>query len=148
ARKALRERGVVALDLRAADGRSTGKRGSGAAAAPKRGLFARTPEQRTSWRRVRAEVFAQLALLIDAGMPLDAALHNVTPIAKRADDAASLERLARDVREGRSLAEAMRDQPDRYHEAHVGLAQAGQDSGRLPMVLHQLNAQEERAERL
>ncbi len=148
ARKTLRDRGLVVLDLRPAGGKATKRTGAAAPAAASKGLFARSPKQRASWRRVRAEVFAQLALLIDAGMALDAALNNVTPIAKRADDAASLERLARDVREGRSLAEAMRDQPDRYDEAHVGLAQAGQDSGKLPMVLHQLNAQEERAERL
>jgi general secretion pathway protein F len=146
ARKALRERGVVVLDLRRAGGRAT-RPGAGAPAA-KRGLFSRSPSQRASWRRVRAEAFAQLALLIDAGMALDAALNNVTPIAKRDDDRAALEKMARDVREGRSLAEAMRDQPDRFDDSHVGLAQAGQDSGKLPMVLHQLNAQEERAERL
>lgn len=146
ARKALRERGVVVLDLRRADGRSS-KSDAGAPGA-KPGLFSRSPKQRASWRRVRAEAFAQLALLIDAGMALDAALNNVTPIAKRDDDRAALEKMARDVREGRSLAEAMRDQPDRFDDSHVGLAQAGQDSGKLPMVLHQLNAQEERAERL
>lgn len=147
ARKSLREQGVVVLDLRRADGAS-GRRRDAAQVVAKRGFLSRTPAQRASWRRARAEAFAQLALLIDAGMALDAALQNVTPIAKREDDRASLEKMARDVREGRSLAEAMRDQPDRYDESHVGLAQAGQDSGKLPMVLRQLNAQEERAERL
>jgi general secretion pathway protein F len=148
ARKALRERGLVVLDLRPAGGKSAKRAGDSVPILAKKGLFARSPKQRASWRRVRAESFAQLALLIDAGMPLDAALNNVTPIAKRPDDTASLQRLASDVREGRSLAEAMRDQPDRYDESHVGLAQAGQDSGKLPMVLHQLNEQEERSERL
>lgn len=149
ARKALRERGVVVLDLKPADGAGARRATGGAPVVAKRGgLLARAPRQRTSWRRVRAEVFAQLAMLINAGMALDAALANVTPLAKRDDDRASLEKMARDVREGRSLAEAMRDQPDRYEESHVGLAQAGQDSGKLPMVLRQLNEQEERAERL
>jgi general secretion pathway protein F len=138
----------VVLDLRPAGGRSTKRAGAAGPIQAKKGIFARSPKQRASWRRVRAEAFAQLALLIDAGMPLDAALNNVTPLAKRADDTAALQRLASDVREGRSLAEAMRDQPDRFDESHVGLAQAGQDSGKLPMVLHQLNAQEERSERL
>ncbi|MGP1309775.1 MAG: type II secretion system F family protein, partial [Phycisphaerales bacterium] len=149
ARKALKDKGVVVLDLRRADGSARAKRGAGEAAVAKGGgLLGRLPKQRASWRRTRAEVFAQLALLINAGMALDAALANVTPIAKREDDRASLEKMARDVREGRSLAEAMRDQPDRYDESHVGLAQAGQDSGKLPMVLRQLNAQDERADRL
>lgn len=149
ARKALRDRGVVVLDLRPAGGRARrAGAGSDGPVAAKRGLFARSPGQRASWRRVRAEVFAQLSLLIEAGMALDSALKNVVPIAKRPDDLASLEKLATDVREGRSLAEAMRDQPGRYDESHVGLTQAGQDAGKLPEVLRRLNEQEERAERL
>lgn len=149
ARKALRDRGMVVLDLRPAGGRAArASRGDAQPIVAKRGLFSRPASQRSSWRRVRAEVFAQLAMLLEAGMALDAALRNVVPIAKRRDDIESMERLATDVREGRSLAEAMRDQPDRYSEAHVGLTQAGQDSGRLPEVLRRLNDQEERAERL
>ena len=146
----LRRRGLLVIEITSAQpasvadrlrGFATGREAHGRATASKRGAG-------EAWRRVRAEMFAELALLIESGMGMDSALETVVPIARRASDTAALRELSDAVREGRTLAEGMRRLPERFDPFHVGMVQAGEDSGKLPDVLRRLNTQDERALRL
>lgn len=156
----LRRRGLVVLDLRpagasrrsargpAARSRAGATRAAAAEDAPTRSFLGRKPLADPSWKRVRAEMFAELALLVDGGMSLDAALDAVSGVASKPAHERTLRSLAADVRQGRTLAEGLRRLPDHFEAHHVALVQAGEDSGRLPEVLRRLNQQEERAARL
>lgn len=143
----LRRRGLLVIELKSAE--PVGVMGRVRALGGARDVGG-APAGRTGerWRRVRAEVFAELALLIESGMGMDTALETVVPIATRPSDHAALRALSDAVREGRTLAEGMRRQPDRFEAFHVGMVQAGEDSGKLPEVLRRLNQQDERALRL
>ena len=143
AREELRRQGLVVIELRSASGRVE-RSGAGA---KKRG--SETKHRRDSaWRRTRAEVFAELALLLESGMSLDRSIATVSHVATKPAHQAALAGLAEAVREGRTLAEALRRQPEWFTPYQVGMAQAGEDSGRLPEVLRALNTQEERAARV
>ncbi|TVQ59598.1 MAG: type II secretion system F family protein [Phycisphaerales bacterium] len=148
----LRRRGLVVLEIKSAQppgmadrlrGFALGRDASEVAAAP-----ATQRDAGARWRRVRAEVFAELALLIESGMGMDSALETIVPIAKKPSDTSALRALSDAVREGRTLAEAMRRLPGRFDPFHIGMVQAGEDSGKLADVLRRLNAQDERALRL
>ncbi|MBL0921330.1 MAG: type II secretion system F family protein [Phycisphaerales bacterium] len=146
AREELRRRGLVALDVRSADG-APARAGDGRAT---RGSLAlRRPTGRDgAWRRTRAEAFALLSLLLESGMSLDAALETVVGAAGRPRHKDILRTLAGAVREGRTLAEGLRRLPEWFEQRHMAMVQAGEDSGRLPEVLRRINEQEEHAQRL
>lgn len=153
ARAELKKRGLVVLDLRVAERAGGGPAARGrvapkAGAAAGSGLGAASLRDRAAWRRARAEALAELSMLLEAGMALDAALETVSAKPSRAEHRAVLERVARAVREGRTLAEAIRTEPDRFPTLLSAMAQVGEESGRLPMALRLVSQQAERAERL
>ena len=93
-------------------------------------------------RRVKKEettVFTrQLATLLTAGLPLMEALsatidHIDDPLLKR-----TITRIREDVREGRSLAEAMKEHPRVFSGLYTNMIQAGETSGALDVVLARL----------
>ena len=93
-------------------------------------------------RRVKKEettVFTrQLATLLTAGLPLMEALsatidHIDDPLLKR-----TITRIREDVREGRSLAEAMKGHPRVFSGLYTNMIQAGETSGALDVVLARL----------
>ncbi len=148
AREELRRRGLVVLDIRSAEGGPRLLSSDGAKQAASRGLLQRAPANDGAWKRVRAEAFAQLSLLLSSGMSLDAALETITGVASKERHLSALRTLAGAVREGRTLAEGLRRLPGWFEAHHVAMIQAGEDSGRLPEVLQRINEQEERAQRL
>lgn len=146
AREELRRQGLVVIELRSASGRVE-RSGRAAAGAGKSGGGGRARRD-GAWQRTRAEVFAELALLLSSGMSLDRSISTVSHAASKEAHRAALAGLAGSVREGRTLAEAMRRQPEWFTAYQTGMVQAGEDAGRLPEVLRSLNAQEERAARV
>lgn len=106
------------------------------------------PVRSAAWARARAGAFGELALLLESGMALDAALETVTALPKREQDREALRSLAEAVREGRTLAEGLRSMPERFSPLQIAMTQVGEETGRLPLILRRLNEQEERAARL
>lgn len=93
-------------------------------------------------RRVKKQevtVFTrQLATLLYAGLPLMESLsavidHVDDPLLKR-----GITRIREDVREGRSLADAMREHPRIFSNLYTNMIQAGEASGALDVVLARL----------
>lgn len=126
----LKRRGLLLLDVTAASGKSTSRRG-----------FA-------TKRADAVEAIRYLATLIDVGFPLDRALGTVERVVARADVATAL-RDARDrVRGGASLADAFHDRPDVFPRIAVGMVQAGEQGGHLATALARLAEHLEREERL
>ena len=80
----------------------------------------------------------QLTTLLTAGLPLMEALsatidHIDDPVLKR-----TITRIREDVREGRSLADAMRAHPRAFSGLYTNMIQAGETSGALDVVLARL----------
>lgn len=93
-------------------------------------------------RRVKKQeitVFTrQLATLLAAGLPLmeglSAAIDHIDdPLLKR-----TITRIREDVREGKSLADAMRSHPKAFSGLYTNMIQAGETSGALDVVLARL----------
>lgn len=93
-------------------------------------------------RRVKKQevtVFTrQMATLLYAGLPLMESLsavidHVDDPLLKR-----SITRIREDVREGKSLADAMREHPKIFSNLYTNMIQAGETSGALDVVLARL----------
>lgn len=147
AREELRRQGLVVVELRPMQGRL---RGVGRRAAVL-GDGARASERASTssaWRRARAGVFGELSLLLGSGMALDAALESVVGIARKREHREALETLARSVREGRTLAEGVRELRAWFPPVHAAMLQVGEESGTLPEALLKLNEQEERTARM
>ncbi|MCC7201508.1 MAG: type II secretion system inner membrane protein GspF [Nitrospirae bacterium] len=80
----------------------------------------------------------QLATLLTAGLPLMEGLsatidHVDDPLLKR-----TITKIREDVREGKSLAEAMRTHPKVFSDLYTNMIQAGEASGALDVVLARL----------
>lgn len=149
AREDLRRQGLVVVEIRpvGAKGRAGARRDAGA-----RSIRSHEENPRGAksgaWRRVRGEVYGELSLLLGSGMGLDGALDSVVGIARKREHREALESLARSVREGRTLAEGVRDLKGWFPPVHSAMLQVGEESGTLPDALLKLNEQEERASRM
>jgi general secretion pathway protein F len=93
-------------------------------------------------------LIGELAVLLDAGLPLDRALALAID---NLDSAACRSRLASmlvEVREGRSLSQAMASRPELFSPTAQAMAEAGEMNGRLAEALARLAAALESAEEL
>ena len=112
------------------------------AAAPNAGKGGRN--QQGDVRRLVGE----LAVLLDAGLPLDRALAlAIDNVANKAAQATFAGMLA-EVREGRSLSQAMASRPELFSPTAQAMAEAGELNGRLAEALARLAAALESAEEL
>jgi len=149
AREDLRRQGLVVVEIRPV---GAGARGVSRRGAASRGLVVgeEKPRGATSgaWRRVRGEVYGELSLLLGSGMGLDGALDLVVSVARKREHREALESLARSVREGRTLAEGVRELRGWFPPVHAAMLQVGEESGTLPDALLRLNEQEERVARM
>ncbi len=147
AREELRRQGLVVVELRPLQGRGRGiaRRGGSRETSDRSG---ERGVRSGAWRRARAEVFGELSLLLGSGMALDAALESVVGVARKREHRETLETLARSVREGRTLAEGVRELRGWFPPVHAAMLQVGEESGTLPEALLKLNEQEERSARM
>ena len=97
---------------------------------------------------VLAKAFGELAVLIDAGVPLDRALAVVAQDMDRASDRAVFEGLLQDVREGRPLSRALADAGAAFPSMAPAMAAAGEADGRPGAALAKLAQTLERAQAL
>lgn len=75
-----------------------------------------------------------LRTLVDARVPLDKALRMLEGITESAAMQTLVAGLRRDVKEGKSLADAMESRPDVFSRMYVNIVRAGEEGG----ILHQL----------
>lgn len=122
ARHALRARGLLPLALR-----ETRKRAE-------KGWFSgtRISDADLGW------LTRQLASLLAAGLPLEAALRATLEQAERRHVARTLAAVRDDVRAGHRLGEALAAHPKDFPEIYQALVDAGEQSGNLAQVLERL----------
>src|SRR5690554_1733821 len=75
-----------------------------------------------------------LRTLVDARVPLDKALRLLEGITEAPAMRSPVATLRRDVKEGKSLAEAMESRPDVFSRMYINIVRAGEEGG----ILHQL----------
>jgi type II secretory pathway component PulF len=90
----------------------------------------------------------QLALLLDTGVSLHAALKGMQAQEVEPARRALLAALSDDILEGKPLSAALARQPEMFAPVYVNLVAAGERGGFLPQVLQQLIDMDEKAERL
>ncbi|HEY2050862.1 MAG TPA: type II secretion system F family protein [Caulobacteraceae bacterium] len=98
--------------------------------------------------RVLAESFEQLAVLLGAGLTLDAALAVVSQSLQRPNDRAVFADVRRRVQEGATLSWALEQDPARFPPVAVAMAAAGEAEGGLDAALAKLAQSLARAEAL
>jgi general secretion pathway protein F len=124
ARNALRARGLTPLSVRDATGR--GRAGS------VRLLGRRLGDGELGW------LTRQIASLLAAGLPLDAALTATLEQAEKRHVTQALSAVRADVRAGHRLADALSTRPRDFPEIYRALVAAGEESGDLPLVMERL----------
>jgi general secretion pathway protein F len=100
------------------------------------GAFLRLP--RGGGGRRLAAFSRQLAVLLEAGIPLDHALKISGEVADDAEFSAVIARVGRSVEEGSGLADAMARHPRVFDELYVSMVRAGEAGGALDQILKRL----------
>ena len=98
--------------------------------------------------RDRMAFTEQLALLIETGMPLHAALRALSRQAENPKMVALIDDLIAEVEAGNRFAAALAKHPDLFSTTYVNLVAASEGGGFMPQVLEQLLAEEEKREEL
>ncbi|MGH7976020.1 MAG: type II secretion system F family protein [Limisphaerales bacterium] len=80
----------------------------------------------------------QLANLLQAGMPLATALNSMTYLETKGIPSEVSRQLKQEVTEGRSMSEAMAQQPRVFSDLYVNMVKAGEQSGALVEVLRRM----------
>ena len=80
----------------------------------------------------------QLANLLKSGMPLTVALNSMMHLESKGISADVTKQLKQEVMEGRSLSDAMAQQPAIFSEMYINMVRAGEQSGALVDVLRRL----------
>jgi len=124
ARNALRARGLTPLDVKDA--------GRGAAVGSARLFARRLSDTELGW------LTRQIASLLAARLPLDAALTATLEQAEKRHIAQALAAVRADVRAGHRLAEALGTRPRDFPDIYRALVAAGEESGDLAQVMEKL----------
>lgn len=109
------------------------------------------PETGKPKRKLQVDVrrlIGELAVLLDAGLPLDRAFALAIDNVPTADARARFEAMLAEVREGRSLSQAMESRPGLFSPTAQAMAEAGEMNGKLADALKRLSAALESAEEL
>ena len=111
-----------------------------ASAQARPGVLQRLQGQQVSQRRVEfpRRLFCQeLAVLLDAGIPLYEAIATLCEKEESADVARVLNSLTTDLSEGRTLSQAMREQPQAFSSLLIASIEASQRTGQTAEALRQ-----------
>ncbi|MCX8100493.1 MAG: type II secretion system F family protein [Geminicoccaceae bacterium] len=98
--------------------------------------------------RAVTEASRELATLLGAGQPVEAALTLLLETGEQPRLRAILASVRDAVRGGKPLSEAMAAHPEAFSRAYVGMVRAGEAAGTLPEVLRALVGLRERSEQL
>lgn len=140
AARRLQEAGNLPIELRPAT--AAGEAGGGAAAA------GRAPDDRRLRPRELARLTRGLALLLQAGLPLDLALDTLAGSEGATAPRALLRGLREGVRTGAPLSAAVAARPRAFPGWYAAAIATAEGTGRLPAVLDRLAAEIRRAERV
>ena len=110
--------------------------------------LARPAAERRLSGRVLADSFEQLAVLLGAGLALDAALAVVSQSLRRSQDSAVFADVRRRVQEGATLSRALEEDPASFPPLAIAMAAAGEAEGGLDAALMKLAQSLARAEAL
>ena len=80
----------------------------------------------------------QLLTLLDAGLPLDRALHITQGTIEQPHLRAVMQEVVLDVEKGNTLADAFQRHPGVFPRVYVNMVRAGEEGGVLPVVMHRL----------
>ncbi len=80
----------------------------------------------------------QLANLLNSGMPLTVALNSMTHLESKGISAEVSKQLKQEVMEGKSLSDAMSQQPRIFSSLYINMVKAGESSGALVPVLRRM----------
>lgn len=80
----------------------------------------------------------QLLTLLDAGLPLDRALHISTGSLEQAHFRAVMQQVVLEVEKGNTLADAFMQHPKVFPRLYINMVRAGEEGGVLPVVMHRL----------
>jgi len=81
----------------------------------------------------------ELAVLLDAGLPLDRSLNILSNIFENEGMREVIRSVLKSIREGRSFSEALQNHPRVFPKLYVNMIKAGEVSGVLYIVLEKLN---------
>jgi len=95
-------------------------------------------QQRKPKMQELATFTQQLANLLQAGMPLSAALNSMTYLETKGIPSDVSRQLKQEVSEGRGLSDAMAKQPRVFSDLYVNMVRAGEQSGALVDVLRRM----------
>jgi type IV pilus assembly protein PilC len=101
-------------------------------------LRAQMQQQRKPKLQDLATFTQQLANLLQAGMPLATALNSMTYLETKGIPSEVSRQLKQEVTEGRSLSDAMAQQPRVFSDLYVNMVKAGEQSGALVEVLRRM----------
>lgn len=99
-------------------------------------------------RRQRLFFTRELAALVKAGLPLDRCLSILVELAGDPKLRVTIQDVLKELKGGRSLADALATQPEVFGRLYVNMVRAGEASGTLQVVLERLTEFEEAAEEL
>ncbi len=94
-------------------------------------------QERVSIKHVLA-MTEQLLTLLDAGLPLDRALHISTGSLEQAHFRAVMQQVVLEVEKGNTLADAFMQHPKVFPRLYINMVRAGEEGGVLPVVMHRL----------
>lgn len=90
----------------------------------------------------------QLALLLEAGVPLHTAIHELQRQSRRPAVSRILGEIHTDILDGRPLSRALAHQPAMFPATYTHLVAAAEEGGFLPQILDQLKELDEKAQNL
>src|SRR5208283_2697467 len=130
----------VAVDASKGGGAVASDRGSASARTDWRALLPPTLRNALGQKRKPklqelATFTQQLTNLLKSGMPLTVALNSMTHLESKGISAEVSRELRQDVMEGRSLSDAMAQQPRIFSSLYINMVRAGESSGALVEVL-------------
>ena len=133
ARSLLRERGLKPIQL----GQAAGEKTASADAPGQRGLRAVWFEAKIK-PGMLALLTRQMAILLQAGLPLDEALQTVSRQLRKARHAAMLLRVRARITEGHTLAYGLSEHPRTFNAMYRAMVNAGERAGLLGAVMERL----------
>jgi type II secretory pathway component PulF len=101
-------------------------------------LRAHLTQQRKPKLQELATYTQQLANLLQAGMPLATALQSMTYLESKGIPSEVSRQLRQEVTEGKSLSDAMAQQPRVFSDLYINMVRAGEQSGALVDVLRRM----------
>lgn len=92
--------------------------------------------------------YTLLAVMINSGIPLVKSLHQLVEQQKNARFKRILFQIVYEVENGKSLSRAMRQFPDVFNDAHLGMVEAGEASGQLGQVMKRIAEEAEKSSKM